>query len=63
MIATATGSFTMVWIISSILTVLLLAFYLLGLKGSQQFRTRGTSTYSSSTELPFENVMAIDHKI
>ncbi|MCH4245102.1 MFS transporter [Acinetobacter gerneri] len=63
MIATATGSFTMVWIISSILTVLLLAFYLLGLKGSQQFRTRGTNTYSSSTELPFENVMAIDQKI
>ncbi len=39
MIAAATGSFTWVWIICSVLTVMLLACYVIGLRGSQAFRS------------------------
>lgn len=39
MIATATHSFTFVWIICSIFTVLLLGLYAYGLHGSQKYRT------------------------
>lgn len=40
MIATATGSFSLVWMICSVLAVMLLAFYAIGLKGSQAYRSR-----------------------
>lgn len=39
MIATATGSFSLVWMICSVLAVMLLAFYAIGLKGSQAYRS------------------------
>lgn len=38
MIATATGSFTVVWILCAVLTVALLACYFFGLQGSQNYR-------------------------
>jgi predicted MFS family arabinose efflux permease len=38
MLATATGSFSMVWIICTVLTILLFAFYVYGLRGSQAYR-------------------------
>ena len=49
MLATATGSFMMVWIICSILTVLLLMFYALGLKGSQTYRSANTQQFTQSS--------------
>lgn len=39
-IATTTGSFNIVWLICSVLAILLLAFYAIGLKVSQKYRTR-----------------------
>lgn len=38
MIAAATGSFTVVWMLCSVLSILLLGFYVLGLSGSQAYR-------------------------
>lgn len=49
MLATATGSFMMVWIICSILTVLLLMFYALGLKGSQTYRSAKNQQFTQSS--------------
>lgn len=39
MIAAETGSFTMVWVLCSFLTVLLLSFYAVGLNGSKVYRS------------------------
>ncbi len=38
MLATATGSFSMVWMICTVLTILLFTFYVYGLRGSQGYR-------------------------
>ena len=47
MIAAASGSFTLVWIICSVLTMCLLAFYFYGLRGSNQYRTYKAPTIES----------------
>ena len=39
MIATATGSFSLVRVTCSVLTLMLLAFYAIGLKGSKAYRS------------------------
>lgn len=46
MIATATGSFTLVWMICSVLAVMLLAFYAIGLRGSQAYRSRKNEEFT-----------------
>jgi hypothetical protein len=38
MLATATGSFSIVWMICTLLTALLFIFYVYGLRGSQAYR-------------------------
>ena len=48
MIAAATGSFTVVWMLCSVLSILLLGFYVLGLRGSQAYRR---NTEENSIEL------------
>jgi len=59
MIASMTGSFSLVWVICSILTVFLLGFYAYGLHGSNAYRTYAkTQQQINSTDMPAELALA-----
>lgn len=62
MIVTATGSFTLVWIICVVLTMMLLSFYAYGLYGSKLYRTKTIDSNLSSSSIMSVDRMALNSK-